>query len=119
MVLEVGTDAVVGELHGDAGGLEDGLGADAAELEELGGVDGAGGEDDFLLGVDGGGLSGGLVKDLDALGGELLLRVEHELGGFGAEKELEVGPGRLDGVIVRVACLGTLSGKGVHGVGIP
>ena len=119
VVLKVCTDAVVGELHGDASSLEDRLGSDAAELEELGGVDGAGGEDDLLVGVHGGGLSGGLVEDLDTLGGELLLGVEHELRGLGAEQELEVGPSRLDRVIVGVACLGTLSGEGVHGVGIP
>lgn len=68
VILEVAADGGQILLDLDAGGLEDGLRADAAELEDLGRVDGTGGEDDFLLRVNGGDGAVGQAGDLNTLG---------------------------------------------------
>jgi hypothetical protein len=48
VVLEVLADAGKVDFDWDVQGAEVGGGADAVEEEEFGGVDGAGGEDDFV-----------------------------------------------------------------------
>ena len=50
-VLQVCADAWEGVEQGDGVGGEFGGGADAAEFEQLGGVEGAAAEDDFFKGV--------------------------------------------------------------------
>ncbi|TKW56379.1 hypothetical protein CTA1_7237 [Colletotrichum tanaceti] len=57
-VLHVGTDAGEVDQDGDAERLELRLGADPAELEQLGRVEGAGRDDDLPLGVDAAGSRG-------------------------------------------------------------
>ena len=51
-VLQVRADAWEGVKEGDGVGGEFGGGADAAEFEQLGGVEGAAAEDDFVAGAD-------------------------------------------------------------------
>jgi hypothetical protein len=102
-VLQVGADAgqVLDEGDVEAGELL--LGADAAELEELGCLEGAGGDDDLLLDVDGalGALGGAVarvcgvealaVEEVDAGGtGRGAVGVEVDLGDEGVEGDVEV-----------------------------
>lgn len=63
VVLEVGADVLVGDEDRDLEGFEVALGTDAGKHEELGGVEGTGGEDNFLAGIVGGlgALLGGVV----------------------------------------------------------
>ena len=102
-VLEVGAHA--GEVF-DEGNVEAGelfLGADAAEFEQFWGLEGAGGDDDFLLDVDGalgtlggavagvGGVKALAVEEVDAGGaGSALGGVEVDLGHEGVEGDVEV-----------------------------
>lgn len=119
VILEVGADTIVSELDGDTGSLEHRLGSNTTELEEFGSVDGASSEDDFLLSVDSGGLSSGLVENRHTLGNELLATGEHKLLRFGAEQQLEVRPRGLHRVVVRVTSLRPFSSQRIHGVGVP
>ena len=82
-VLQVGADAGEGDEERDAVRGEFGGRADAAEFEQLGGVEGAGGEDHFAGGGDGarnaGGRAGGArVSVVEAFAGE-----EVDAGGLG------------------------------------
>jgi hypothetical protein len=102
-VLEVGADA--GEVF-DEGNVEAGelfLGSDAAEFEQLGGFESAGGDDDFLLDVDGalgalggavagvGGVEALAVEEVDAGGaGGALGGVEVDLSHEGVEGDVQV-----------------------------
>lgn len=65
LVLQVLADGGQVDRVVDAGGREDGRVADAGKLEEDGRPDGAGGEDHFLVGVDGARFSGVAVGDVD------------------------------------------------------
>lgn len=63
VVLEVCANGGEVELGNDLGGLDDGLGANTGELQDLGCVDGAGGEDDLTGSESLSGRTGGTVAE--------------------------------------------------------
>ena len=76
MVLHISADAGKVDDKGNVGLLEEGGGTDTAALQDLGRVEGAGGEDDFLPGLDGSDLGLGVgygVPGLHVDAGGLLL----------------------------------------------
>jgi hypothetical protein len=100
MVLEVGPDAAQVFDDGDVEPLENIARPYTAELEDLGGVDPARGQDDFLVGGNGE-LLGGVASavHLDALGRRL---ADLDLADVAVDEEVQVGP-MLYRVVVRLA----------------
>lgn len=118
MVLEVGTNGIELEVNLDTSSLENSLGTDTTELQQLGGLNGTSGKDDFFLSVDSVGLARS-IGDLNTSGHERLLAgVEDDLVGDSVEENLQVGAG-LNRVVVRVTCMRSASSGRVHGVSIP
>lgn len=114
MILEVGADRGEVELGGDLGGLDDGLGANTGELQDLGSVDGAGGEDDLTGSESLSGRTRGTVAERDTRCGQAVL--EENLVDDSAGEDLEVGAVG-NGVVVlaasvRATALGHIDGAG-------
>lgn len=97
VVLEVAADGGKVELSLDAGSLENRLGTDAAQLENLRSVDGTRSQHNFLLRVDRGNRVVSTVQDLDSLRSQV--RGEDNLSRLTLRKEVEVGAVRR-GIVV-------------------
>lgn len=100
MVLEIGPDTTQIFDHGDVESLKDIARPDAAELQDLGGVDSARGEDDFVVGEDGELLRRvASAVHLDSLGRRL---PDLHPANVAVDEEVQIGP-MLDRVVVRPA----------------
>ena len=95
VVAEIGADAAQGMHHRDAEAAEQLRRADARDLQQPGGIDGAGGEDDLAPGHHllrrraGGG-------DVADAGGALALEQDGAGPRIGADLEIGAGAGRLE-----------------------
>lgn len=110
MVLEVLTNT--GEIHKHVNTtlLEDALGSDTAQLQQLGSMDSTSGHNDFLVCLDG---NKGAVTRLELDSSSRQVVINDDSAGHGVNQEMVVWSGGVNIQIVTCAGVGTSDSSGI------